>query len=71
MNFMYSGLDLIGKKFERLIVMSVSRNSKNQLVCTCLCECGSVITALKGDLKNRIKSCGCLRRERMSKMGKE
>lgn len=59
-------IDLTGRRFGRLQVVSPStyRKPKNRAVWLCLCDCGkqSVVTA--GDLMyGNTKSCGCLMRE--------
>ena len=53
--------DLTGQKFGRLTVLEFSHKDKAQYLWSCKCECGSIITARSGNLKNgTTKSCGCL-----------
>lgn len=53
--------DLTGQKFGRLTVLEFSHKDKAQYLWSCKCECGSIITAKSGNLKNgTTKSCGCL-----------
>ena len=55
---------LIGKKFGRLLIKSVSHKSKGHTIMLCICDCGVLCTkSIFSLLKHEIKSCGCLRRE--------
>lgn len=66
--------DLIGKKFNRLLVTAQLRFTKdNYILWECLCDCGNIIHTISGNLKKgNTKSCGCIRSEYMSnKMTKE
>lgn len=58
--------EYIGKKYGRLEVIDVfAIDGKTK--CTCLCECGNIITTGAGNLKGgNTKSCGCLRKETTS-----
>jgi hypothetical protein len=62
-------IDLTNKRFGRLIVISESKEytkSKN-IHWTCKCDCGNIVNVSSYCLlKGRTKSCGCLRKERMS-----
>jgi len=59
-------LDLTGKRFERLTVLSFAgRNEKNLIVWNCLCDCGKTTLATSAKLRSKIsrqskRSCGCL-----------
>lgn len=57
-------VDLVGKKFGRLTVISRAENNKyNQSCWNCLCDCGNKIVVRGGSLKdkkNGTKSCGCI-----------
>lgn len=57
-------MDLIGKKFGKLVVVKYSKKNKHgQSMFECACECGNISLVLGGDLKNgHTKSCGCLMR---------
>lgn len=56
-------VDCIGKKFNRLTVLSEFKKNKKYRL-KCLCDCGNIIEADKGHvLQGKIKSCGCLKKE--------
>ena len=53
-------IDLIGKRFNKLIVIKYLGKSK----WLCLCDCGNKTIVSSGNLKsNHVKSCGCLNKE--------
>ena len=58
-------IDLIGRRFGRLVVIERMENNKwGELMWKCKCDCGNIITARGGHLKdNNITSCGCYRLE--------
>jgi len=60
-------LNIIGKKFHRLIVLErIPRVGDSRWKCKC--DCGNTTSALGYNLKNgAVKSCGCLQREEASK----
>ena len=62
-------IDLTGKKFDRLTVVGRSENNKhNQVVWSCLCDCGNKTNATGSSLKSgHVKSCGCLNMELLKK----
>jgi hypothetical protein len=67
-------VDLTGKKFGRLLVVSQSTTS-SPLKWNCVCDCGKTSVVEGGKLKSgHTKSCGCLKheeaRERMTKHGR-
>jgi len=55
-------IDLTGKRFGRLIVISkADRNISNKLLWLCLCDCGNEKKILGHSLqKGNTKSCGCI-----------
>lgn len=57
--------DLTGQRFGRLVAIKVvGKNSKNESIWQCQCDCGNKVNVLMGRLKrNRTKSCGCYRQE--------
>lgn len=58
-------IDLIGKRFGRLTVLSYSHKDKrHRLFWLCICDCGNKTTP-RGDLlkSGGTKSCGCFNRE--------
>ena len=67
--------DLVGKKFGRLTVVSLSseRGNGNQVKWNCICDCGNTHTVTAECLSNgKSKSCGCLKIEaNLSKMDRE
>lgn len=58
-------IDLTGKRFGRLVVVSRAENDKRgQSRWRCLCDCGTEKTVTGSHLKNgNTKSCGCLHKE--------
>ena len=62
-------INLIGKKFGRLIVLCDSKQrSGSSVMWKCLCDCGNTTTVRAPDLKRGItQSCGCLHRELLAK----
>jgi hypothetical protein len=73
---MPKALQLVGQKFNRLLVIaegepSFYRSGKTKECVQvrrwkCQCDCGKIITALAGPMKRgRTKSCGCWTKERL------
>lgn len=63
-------LDIINKKFSRLLVLEDdgTRTSFGRVKFKCLCDCGEIIHVIGTNLKNgNSKSCGCLQKELASK----
>jgi len=61
----FSEANVIGKKFNRLTVMEISRtvdgSGKKYIYCKCVCECGVVKDYLYRNIESgSTKSCGCL-----------
>lgn len=56
-------IDLIGQKFERLVVTKRLENNKHKnAVWECRCNCGNFTSATTASLKSgKVKSCGCLK----------
>lgn len=65
-------IDLVGQRFERLVVVSESDVRKNgQWAWNCKCDCGGEAVVASYDLrKGHTQSCGCLQKERTSKAKK-
>jgi len=63
-------INLINKTFGRLVVMKrVLNNRQNQSMWLCLCDCGKEKIIVGNDLrKGHTKSCGCLRKEIITKI---
>lgn len=53
--------NLIGKRFDRLIVLERAENNKHgQIMWKCQCDCGIIKNIYSNSLTtHRIKSCGC------------
>lgn len=64
-------IDLMGHRFERLLVVGRAKNTKTggaQWVCRC--DCGEERINTRSNLtKGRVRSCGCLRRETSRAVG--
>ncbi len=62
------GINLVGQKFNRLLVIEEleDRNEKGNRLWLCLCNCGEIKKVSTHDLKsNNTKSCGCLNKDRI------
>lgn len=61
-------MDLLNNKFGRLLVIKQSdRSKKGDIQWECVCDCGKTVIVTTGNLKhNNIKSCGCLKKDRLS-----
>ena len=63
--------NLIGKKFNRLLVIDFAPSRNKRTYWKCRCDCGNIIEARADQLKSgNTKSCGCLNNETRSKLGK-
>ena len=63
--------NLEGRKFNRLLVLRKVNNGKRMTYYECLCDCGNYHIANGAMIKSgRIKSCGCLQREKASEISK-
>ena len=62
--------DLTGQKFGRLTVLEFShRGNFRQSFWKCQCNCGNIVFVRAGQLKfGTTKSCGCLQKEKVSKL---
>ncbi len=60
-------IDLTGKRFEKLVVLSQSENKHGRTYWLCRCDCGNK-KIISGKELNRgtTKSCGCLRKKTMT-----
>ena len=58
-------IDLVGQKFNRLLVIEKTAQRKaSSVVWKCLCDCGNFCFVTSCDLRlGRVKSCGCLKKE--------
>lgn len=66
-------INLIGKKFHKLTVISRNEDSDHYGSWKCLCECGNMTNVSSDKLKRKTsptKSCGCLNKELSKLRGK-
>lgn len=74
MIFVGKTVSLIGKRSERLVVTSYSHKDEKykQRYWNCVCDCGNTIKVNTSDFnKGSTRSCGCLKKESLSKNGKK
>src|SRR5580765_1774618 len=57
-------VDMIGQRFERLLVFDRAPNRGADVAWYCVCDCGNIV-AVKGTAlrQKNTRSCGCLHRE--------
>ena len=69
---MTAPLDLIGREFSRLTVISRVANSKSgQTRWECICKCGNTVTISGTSLvSGQTKSCGCLHKEKIGDLNR-
>ncbi len=54
-------IDLVGKRFNKLLVISLSHKTKSRVYWSCICDCGGETCVSGNNLKSQeVKSCGCL-----------
>lgn len=65
-------IDMVGQRFGRLTVIRFEGRSKNHVsMWRCLCDCGNETVSTRGNLLyGAIKSCGCLKNERVAVLNK-
>jgi hypothetical protein len=65
-------LDLTGQRYGRLIVRSCLGTIDGRRSWSCWCDCGQRDVAVQQNhlRSGKTRSCGCLRRENMSRVGK-
>lgn len=64
--------ELTGKRFGKLLVLSLIGKRRRGYYWKCLCDCGSIIDVLSGALTSgNTRSCGCLHKEVASQVNKE
>jgi len=57
-------IDMIGKKFNRLTIVSRAANEDTRAAWNCICDCGNNITLNGKQIRSgHTKSCGCIRKE--------
>jgi hypothetical protein len=61
--------DITGQRFGRLLVhLQTSHRRRAQVLWVCKCDCGSVVVV---ERPHRLKSCGCLRREKCGAVARD
>lgn len=68
--------DILGRRFGRLVVRARAGSAKaphgTRARWSCLCDCGATVVVLGEHLRaGRTRSCGCLRKARMARIGRE
>ena len=59
-------LDLVGKKFNRLLVVKKAGRKNYKVMWECVCDCGNTTFVNTFYLINsKIRSCGCLHKEQL------
>lgn len=62
-------IDLTGRKFGKLTIISRAENKHNNPAWLCKCECGTLRVVAGCSLKNgRTNSCGCYQKEQVKKL---
>ena len=57
-------LELVGKRFGKLLVVKVVRCTPRGMLWHCICDCGAETELVTGNLTSgNTRSCGCLKRE--------
>lgn len=65
--------DLSGQRYGRLVVLESTpeRDSSRSIIWKCKCDCGNyALVSSRGLLRGRTKSCGCIRREKLSALSR-
>lgn len=63
-------INMVGERFGRLTVIALARRTDKDSIWLCKCDCGTFKKVRRGDLrKGNARSCGCFRRERMTRHG--
>lgn len=64
-------LNLVGKKYGRLTVIEQGTVKNGRTYSICKCECGNIVEVMNKMLRNgHVLSCGCLKKENISELGK-
>lgn len=65
-------IDMTGKKYNRLTVISRAENEGTRASWHCLCDCGNSITLNGKQIRSgHTASCGCIRKETSTKQGQK
>jgi hypothetical protein len=63
-------INLVGQKFNRLLVIKEAPSIKGKIYFTCMCDCGNETTLLSAAIKGGYtKSCGCYQKQQAAKSG--
>lgn len=61
-------IDITGQKFNNLLIIEFSHSINKRTYWKCLCDCGVETIKLGNNIKcGKTKSCGCLRKSKLSK----
>lgn len=61
-------LDLIGQRFNRLLVVEKIGTINQKVMWKCKCDCGNFVNVHTSNLRsNRVKSCGCYKLDKLVK----
>ena len=61
---------IVGKRFGKVIILEEALEKGKNALCKCKCDCGNVfITRQYSITSGKTKSCGCLHKENISKLG--
>ena len=60
-------IEMLGKRFGRLVVLEEVEKKNNQRMFRCLCDCGNEKIIAGSRLRGGTQSCGCLHREQLIK----
>jgi hypothetical protein len=64
-------INMLGKKYGRLTIVSRAKNTETRAVWNCVCDCGNTLSVQGKKLRSgHTKSCGCIRKETTAKQGK-
>ena len=72
-NIMSGVKDILGQRFSRLVVLSKTdkRNGSRAIIWKCQCDCGNIVEVCGTGLRyGDVKSCGCLRIDKVRETGK-
>jgi hypothetical protein len=62
-------MDIVGKRYGRLVVIGLSENRNRYVICKC--DCGNTCEVNQYSLvSGNTRSCGCLRKEMSRETGK-
>lgn len=54
-------IDITGKRFNKLTVVSLHKKENGKVTWKCICDCGNITYVRGGNLKSgAVKSCGCI-----------